>query len=210
MEKSDTPAMQDLAFYGANYELLFQQAVGPRQKTIILGRKPYKCRFCGGDEPHRTFGKKAHAISELLGNKAVRSLYECDHCNERFSAFEDDLAKFTLPWRTVSAVAGKGGRPAIKHRTGRIEYRDGQLHVSHVADDGLFVVDETTNTGTFSYRERPHRPLGAYKALCKCGFALLPDEELSKFDELRRWLLEPDVQTARVYNLGGNYVCVAS
>jgi hypothetical protein len=210
MEKLDSPAMQDLAFYAANYDLVFQQAVGRRQKPIVLGRKPHKCRFCNGQEPNRTFRKRAHAISELLGNKAVRCLYECDDCNRRFSAFEDDLAKFTLPWRTASAVAGKGGRPVIKHGTGRMEYRNGQLHVCHVGDDGTFVVDEITNTATFSYREQPHRPLGVYKALCKCGFALLPDEELSRFNELKRWLLEPDVQIGRVYRATGHYVCMAS
>src|ERR1700736_389326 len=91
-----TEALNALQFYEHNYTtLMFRQLTGSR--PIILGAKPFRCRFCSGQPPERTFRKRAHAVSELLGNKVLRSLYECDACNERFSTFEDDLAKMTLP-----------------------------------------------------------------------------------------------------------------
>jgi hypothetical protein len=57
--------------------------------------------------------------------------------------------------------------------------------------------------------QQPHRLLGAYKALCKSGFALLPEEELTNFSELKEWLLQADVTTRKVYS-DGNHLCLQS
>src|SRR5208282_1638573 len=92
----EAEAIERLRFYADNYDQLFFKPLGGSNKQIILGTKPYQCRFCGGTPPKCTFSKRAHAVSELLGNKVLKSLYECDACNKRFSAFEDDLAKLTL------------------------------------------------------------------------------------------------------------------
>jgi hypothetical protein len=51
----------------------------------------------------------------------------------------------------------------------RMEFREGKMHIAHRAGD-----DFANHMITFSYVEQPYRPLGAYKALCKSGFALLP------------------------------------
>jgi hypothetical protein len=74
-------------FYERNYTPLVLAALGSENKRIVLGTKP--CRFCGGKEPVKTLRKRAHAVSELLGNKIMVSLYECDDCNKRLElAFE--------------------------------------------------------------------------------------------------------------------------
>jgi hypothetical protein len=203
----ETEALGAMKFYLENYDHLeFRGLSGNKQ--VILGTKPHKCRFCSGEPPKKTFGKRAHAVSELLGNKVLKSLYECDDCNERFSDFEDDLSKMTLPYRNAGAVIGKKGKgiPTLVSSTGqtRMEYRDGMPHISSNAGDKAYVVDEVAKTITFTYREQPYRPLGAYKALCKSAFSLLPDTELVHFPELRQWLLEKDVETKRVYSEGNN------
>ena len=82
----ETEALKALRFYTDHYDTLFFRGVGGANKQIVLGTKPNKCRFCSGERPARTFKKRAHAVSELLGNKAVKSLYECDACNERWIA----------------------------------------------------------------------------------------------------------------------------
>jgi hypothetical protein len=207
----ETEALKALRFYTDRYETLFFRGVGGANKQIMLGTKPNKCRFCDGERPARTFKKRAHAVSELLGNKAVKSLHECDVCNERFAAFEDDLAKMTLPYRHAGAVIGKNGVPTIVSASGkaRIEFKNGQMHIAHSAHDESFVVDEENRTITFAYVEQPYRPLGAYKALCKSGFALLPAEELANFSELKEWLLHEDVATRKVYS-DGNHVYLQS
>ena len=42
------------------------------------------CRFCGKRYPDVKFKKKAHAISEFIGNKEFVLRNECDACNEKF------------------------------------------------------------------------------------------------------------------------------
>ena len=102
-------ALRALQFYEHNYRVLFSAALGSENKRIVLGAKPFECRFCGGKPPEKTFKNRAHAVSELLGNKIMVSLFECDDCNKRFAGFEDDLAKMTLPARSIGGVIGKGG-----------------------------------------------------------------------------------------------------
>jgi hypothetical protein len=74
----ETEALKALRFYTDHYDQLFFRGLGGTNKQMVLGTKPYKCRFCGGERPARTFRKRAHAVSELLGNKVLKSLYECD------------------------------------------------------------------------------------------------------------------------------------
>jgi hypothetical protein len=211
----DPEALKGLEFYTENYEQMIFAGLGIANRQIVLGIHPPKCRFCRGEPPARTFKKRAHAISELLGNKAIKSRYECDQCNERFSAFEDDLAKMTLPFRNVGGVAGKNGVPTLLSASGeargksRVEFRDGTLHMSHPSGDESFVVDEVAKTINLSYVVQPHRPLGAYKALCKTAFTLLPEAELVHFEELRQWLLQSDVTTNQVY-ARGCHICYRS
>jgi hypothetical protein len=191
---AESEALKALQFYADNYTALILAGLGSGNKPIVLGSEPFECRFCGGKPPERTFRKRAHAVSELLGNKFMKSLYECDHCNKRFSAFEDDLVKMTLPARNIGGVIGKHNDiPTLVSGNARMEFKGGTLNVSHDAGDESFVEDESAKTVTFSYVEQPYRPLGVYKALCKSAFTLLPKDELVHFSELRQWLLQPDV-----------------
>jgi hypothetical protein len=203
-----TAALDALQFYAHNYTTLtFRQLEG--SKPIILGSKPFRCRFCGGQPPERRFKKRAHAVSELLGNKVMRSLYECDSCNARFGTFEDDLAKMTLPSRSIGGVIGKNGAPTLVAANGgaaRMRFNGGGLHFSHNAGDIGFVEDKANKLLTFTYVEQPYRPLAVYKALCKSAFALLPEEELVNFEHLRQWLLQTDLTSDQVYTRGG-HVC---
>lgn len=211
----EAEALKAFEFYAENYEQLSFTRLGTANKQITLGAKPFKCRFCDGQEPERTFKKRAHAVSELLGNKLIKSRYECDDCNQRFSAFEDDLAKMTLPFRNLGGVVGKNGVPIQISASGeaegksRMEFKGGTLHVSHPAGDNSFLVDEAARTITFSYTVQPYRPLRAYKAFCKSAFALLPEIELPHFQELKAWLRRSDLTTDQVY-LRGSHICYRS
>jgi len=206
----ETEALKSLKFYADNYTPLMFRSLGAGNEKIVLGSEPFECRFCGGKPPESTFIKRAHAVSELLGNKILESLYECDDCNKRFSTFEDDLGKMTLATRSIGGVIGKNGIPKLIsgiRRAGRkatMEFKEGGLHVSHDAGDLGFVEDEATKTLTLTYVEHPYRPLGAYKALAKSAFTLLPANELGHFPELKRWLLQADLTTD---SAGGSYTC---
>ncbi len=207
----ETAALKALQFYASNYTNLMFRGLGGN-KQIILGSKPFKCRFCGGEPPKRTFKKRAHAVSELLGNKVLKSLYECDACNERFCGFEDDLAKMTLVSRSIGGVIGKKGVPKLVAANGgsaRMQFKSGGLNFSHNAGDVGFVEDEVNKLLTFTYVEQPYRPLAAYKALCKSAFALLPEDELVHFEHLRQWLMQADLTTGKIYGRGG-HICYST
>lgn len=70
----EAKAFAALKFYQEHYDLLHFRGLGGANKQVILGSKPHNCRFCGGERPAKTFRKRAHAISELLGNKVLKSL----------------------------------------------------------------------------------------------------------------------------------------
>jgi hypothetical protein len=202
----ETSALKALQFYASNYTNLMFRGLGGNKRTI-LGSKPFKCRYCRGEPPERTFKKTAHAVSELLGNKVMKSLDECDWCNERFSGFEDDLAKMTLPSRSIGGIIGKNGAPKLVAADGgsaRMQFKGGGLHLSRNAGDVGFVEDEVNKVLTYTYVEQPYRPLAAYKALCKSAFALLPENELIHFEHLRQWLLQADLTTGQIYGDGGH------
>jgi hypothetical protein len=42
-----TRALNDLKFYQLNYEVVTFQGLG-RGRQVILGKKPFRCRFCDG------------------------------------------------------------------------------------------------------------------------------------------------------------------
>jgi len=205
----ETEALKALEFYATNYTTLAFAGLGSENKRVVLGSKPFVCRFCGGNAPERTFRKSAHAVSELLGNKIMVSRYECDSCNERFGRFEDDLGKMTLPMRSIAGVIGKNGIPKLLtvsrggSRKPTMEHKDGNLNFSHDAGDEIGLVEDPVNkTLTVTYVEQRYRPLAVYKALCKSAFALLPADELVNFEELRQWLLQDDLTTDMVYGRG--------
>lgn len=211
----ETEALKALQFYADNYTNLMFTGLGSANKRLVLGSKPYECRFSDGTPPKRTFKKRAHAVSELLGNKVMMSLYECDDCNERFSAFERELGNMTLPFRSIGGVIGKRGIPKLAPVTSgsankpTMEFKDGGLHFSHDAGDIGLVEDEKAKTLTFTYAQPPYRPLGVYKALRKSAFTLLPKDELIHFKELKQWLLQPDLTTQQVY-LSGSHICYST
>jgi hypothetical protein len=61
----ETEALKALEFYAHNYTTLMFAGLGGN-KNIVLGSRPFECRFCGGKPPERTFRKRAHAVSERL------------------------------------------------------------------------------------------------------------------------------------------------
>jgi hypothetical protein len=101
---------------------------------------------------------------------------------------------------TLVSTSGKAEREA------RIKFKGGTLEISHDAGHSAVVEDELAKTLTFTYVEQSYRPLGAYKALCKSAFTLLPPDELVNFEELKQWLLQSDLTTDQVY-ARGSHVC---
>lgn len=71
--------------------------------------------------PRSEIQKKAHAISEMLGNKEFVLRNECDTCNGFYGQkLEDDFGKYLGLGRTLSQIYGKEGVPSYKSRDGKV------------------------------------------------------------------------------------------
>jgi hypothetical protein len=182
-------------YYADNYDILRHWDLRSGS-NIWLGSKGDACRFCGRNGPEVTFKKIAHAIPESLGNKSLRSHYECDECNHRFgTTIENDLGNWSKPMRTFARIRGSSGIPAMKGggpQGWRIAYEDGQLNVTSYETDPMFTVDEENATVTFKLRRDPYTPVGVMKAFAKIGLTLMPQAELANFGDLKAFVCDRD------------------
>ncbi len=197
----EAAALDAMIFYAENYETLFFRFLDAKSTCETLGSKPHRCRFCHKTKPDVKFSKDAHVVPAFIGNRVLFSLYECDNCNERFSEFEDDLAKMTMGDRAFGQVPKRKGYASLKPQGKKSSFERGPTGVilKQYLDEGIFTVDDENSRLIIRYDTQPFRQLGAYKALAKMAYTLLPDQELGRVEELRKWLLETDVTTQKVY-----------
>jgi hypothetical protein len=138
-----------------------------------------------------TFRKKAHAISECLGNKSLFSLHECDECNEKFGRhLEDHLAKYLLPMNAISQVKGKRGVPAYKSPSKKS--RIGLANIITTEDDNLFDINQERKEMVFKLKRQPYIPLAVFKSLTKSALTVMPIEKLDYYRDALRWIYNLD------------------
>lgn len=151
-------------------------------------KKQRVCRFCNRSHPETTFKKKAHAISEALGNKNVIIYDECDKCNENFGkGIENDLLTYVSLFRTMFGIQGKSGTKKIV----------GSNFKAQKSQDGDVQFD------MFDFGDRP--PEGdeynlnlkfqdkiilqnIYRTLCKFFISVIDDDQLQHFKKTIDWI----------------------
>ncbi len=166
----------------------------------ILGSAGKACIFCGRSKPQARFKKKAHAISEGLGNKSHMFLNECDDCNANSSSYEMELLNFLLSDRVIAKIEGKGGKKSFRSSDGLIEIRPDEF--GWVADVGTHlpeIMSKLDQTGILNLpAERiPFRPRGLYKSLTKFAYTYLLNEDPSRiadFEPVLNWLSKPSLE----------------
>lgn len=181
-----------------SFKHLEQTESNKRQECHSLENIQYNewyCMFCGGTHPKAEFTKKAHAISETIGNKRLFNYLECQKCNLLFGkAFEDSLGKYTLPFRFVSHNFGKKNAITIKDmpkpgsETSYKSYRmEVKKHISDTQDSSSFdnldylieqsgkgIVERTKNGFTLNIPRDPYNPRLVYAAFLKMAYSILP------------------------------------
>ena len=164
---------KSIQFFQDGYEIVVNRMIAARGRKMVLGSKPRVCRFCGHTEPTVSFRKKPMCTGARRIPNAV-SLYECDDCNDRFSAFEDDLASMTLLQRVAGQVLGKKGVPSAKTRKkkSRIDMGLGGFDIQEHDGDPISKIDDKNRTLTIAIAPQSYRPVGAYKALVKIAYHL--------------------------------------
>lgn len=171
-------------------------------EALIRDKSRRVCRFCGRTTPAATFNKEAHVAPQLLANRSLLSLYECDACNEKFgTGIEYDLGNWTKPHRTVLRVPGQNGVPSIKGRgpdPWRIDGSTAALAVKAHRDDMPYEVDEEKRLIIMELPRDSYTPAGVMKAFVRIGLTLMPEDELANFPELMAWIVNPDHAAADI------------
>lgn len=140
-----------------------------------------------------TFKKIAHAIPHFIGNRTLKSTYECDNCNGRFSVLESNFSQFMSFYHTFAHVCKGGGAKVPKFRTNSSEnssivVNDDKIEVKCYEGEGLIPeIDEKNNTLTLK-TFRSYVPQNVYKIFIKMALTIMPEKELNVFQTTLKWL----------------------
>ncbi len=120
-KEADGAAQQ---YFAEQYDVIARYPlVAPRPILLSLDNPDHRqCRFCGRDPTQTRFRNDAHAVSNLLGNKSLFSLNECNDCNTYLGQkFEDHLGKWSNLARVLARVPGKKNKvPKFKGGDGLV------------------------------------------------------------------------------------------
>lgn len=178
---------------GTDYEPVECYHLNEEKEIVLSDSVSGKCRFCGRSKPDVTFDKVAHAIPHFIGNRTLKSTYECDECNGMFSAMESNFSQFMSFFHTFAHVCKGGGAKVPKFRTNSSEnssivVTDDKIEVKCYEGEGLIPeIDEEYNTLTLK-TYRSYIPLNVYKIFIKMALTIIPEKELDGFKTTLKWL----------------------
>jgi len=191
--------LKKIAFYELHYQIAVDLPLVSKVPIKLCDHdndSERKCRFCGKSKPEVSFRNEAHAVPELLGNKCLISMNECDACNEFFaSEYEDHLAKWFGPMRSLCQMQGKKGIP--KYKSDKFIASKGNKGMElFVKSDSSVMNIEEGSSGTFKIpvemKTQPYIPVRAAQAFIKSAISVLPKELLSECGNTILWLLGKD------------------
>ncbi len=150
------------------------------------------CRFCGKSFPEVHFDTKSHAISEMLGNKNVICLEECDDCNKYFGkTIEQDLYSTVSFFMSLYKIKGKDGERKTKGRNYSLYYDENNTLVFQLGK-GIEVprnLDELRNFDLdFDNTNNTFIPQNVYKCLCKFVLSVIANNELIHYKKTIQWI----------------------
>lgn len=164
----------------------FIWTMGDEEVCVGEETKDRICRFCGRTMADgATFSKKAHSISEALGNKTLLCCEECDSCNKRLAKIEDNLSIAYLEInRSLYGIKGKNGVNSVAGQNFIFDARTHQIVLGgntrvREIDNKIKVRLEGRTTFTFQ---------GLYKALVKIVIDLVEGEYVHHFRNTVDWI----------------------
>jgi hypothetical protein len=188
--------------YDEHYEILVDYPFVAERPLRLNDHDPRdqasrRCRFCRRGKPDVTFEERAHAVPEMLGNKFIYSMNECDACNARLAErYESHLGHWSLFARTVSQIKGKSGDPSFKNPDGklRIDGGDEGLHIDlsqcSLPPGSQYEPGRWRFTIPTETVSAPYIPLRAAQALVKIACSVCPTRELPQCAPAIDWLME--------------------
>lgn len=157
-----------------------------------IGQKKSVCRFCGKSMPDVTFKKKAHALSESIGNKFIINYEECDSCNEAFSSIEQDFYNRHAALLSICRVKGKNGSRKIKTETVDIYDQYGIITIEPHNSNLTSFKHISNGVSSFDFplvmKYNPHKPQNVYKCLVKYALSIMETQYISMFTNTISWI----------------------
>lgn len=188
----------------ANYSIIADYDMS-HNKEILLGDKSEtrKCRFCGKSTPDVSFESDAHAIPHLIGNRVLKTLYECDSCNKQlFSKMDEQFDAYMRFYHVFCHVSRNGNtvnsyKCNSKSKAG-ISVSDKWTDVNCcVGEDLSTSVNLQDKTITFS-GVRSYNPLAVFKAIVKMALSIMPESDIDNFEDTLRWLMTSSIQLSHL------------
>ena len=164
-------------------------------KEIMLGdpSATRACRFCGRSEPEVTFNKVAHAIPHFIGNRTLKSLYECDECNGKvFSPMESHFSRFMGIYHTFNHVSKSEKVPTYRNNStekSKIVVDGSQIKIDCVEGEELKPIFDKKNKTVTIKAKRSYVPQDVYKIFIKMALSIMPESEMRHFKYTLEWLL---------------------
>jgi hypothetical protein len=165
---------------------------GDKKNKLFIGeydKNKRICRFCGNSIPKVSFKKKAHAISESLGNKLLFCNEECDDCNIKFSQIEQDLFNLHHVLFSLYQIKGKEQIPSFKGKNLDIDNKNHK-------DEILFkLIDKNlsfNNIDGFKFelneQNLKYSYQNIYKCFCKYALSFIDNIHLNRFRKTIEWI----------------------
>ena len=177
-------------FFNKNYtRLAYYELDG--DKEIMLGEEnPQRCRFCGEERPD-FFRKKAHVIPHFIGNRALKSLYECDKCNERFCEMESHFSNYMAFYHILSRIGRGNKKPVYKNNSkSKIVVEENNTDIYLHSDDENLKVDINREGKTLTiHGVRSYVPIYVYKIFIKMALTIMPESEMQSLRTSLQWLM---------------------
>jgi hypothetical protein len=184
----DKTALNDLSAFTRDYNIVASFQFDMIQKRTYLGQKLGYCRFCRESYPKVHFND-AHALPQFIGNKYLRSHYECEKCNELFSrTIENEMANFMKLLHTTYGVKGESKIPT---------YKNNGVRYSNSPEIKIDNVDNTFSSGNLTGKNSSLTlltdkfvPISVYKCLVKMALSILPEIEIPFLLDTFDWIRE--------------------
>lgn len=188
-------------FYDDNYlkftfEFRQQRDYKFDDKAMTNGQR--KCRFC--NKYANSYKKKAHAVPELLGNKNLISMNECDECNEFFCHYENDLANFLHFELALNGIKGKNGTKTIQSSNLKLKNLLGASGICiNALQDSIQIDSENKKLYiNCDYTSRTYVPLNVAKILIKSICSVLSYNDLQSCSNTIIWLKSDKIKVSDI------------
>jgi hypothetical protein len=143
------------------------------------------CRFCGKSYPEVKFNSKAHLIPKWMGNINLKSDFECDACNNKFSLFETDFTSFLGLYRTLNPIGGDTAKFTSNTVVANEYVLSSGKKVTYLINKNLekkaFNLDTQTGKAEATYLKPTYTPINVYKLLLKIALSCLPLTDVATY-----------------------------